>query len=136
MNVGVGIYVKNSAKAVEFYTKVLGLELGYHVKNEDGSYYHSELCKDGKQIISVVEGEGSNEKSIVQLGIEFDTPDEVKCVYEQFCADGAEVDMSLGELPWTPCAASVIDKFGVWWYFSAQSHYPGEDFDPKEPLRS
>lgn len=134
MNVGVGIYVKNSAKAVEFYTKALGLELGYHVKNEDGSFYHSELCKDGKQIISVVEGDESKDQCIVQLGIEFDTPDEVKHVFDLFCADGAKIDMPLGELPWTPCAASVRDKFGVWWYFSAQSHYPAEDFVPKKIL--
>lgn len=134
MNIGMGIYVRNSAEAVDFYLKAFGFELGYHVKNDDGSYYHSELCRDGKPMLSVVEGKGSDAESIIQLGIEFDSPEEVKRVYEMFCDDGAKVDMAICELPWSPCAASVIDRFGVWWYFSSASHYPSDDFDPKKPL--
>lgn len=37
--VGVGIYVKNSPKAVELYKEVFGLELGYHVLNDDNTYF-------------------------------------------------------------------------------------------------
>jgi PhnB protein len=37
--------------------------------------------------------------------------------------------MPIGELPWSPCAASIVDKFGVWWYLSAASHRPPEDYD-------
>ncbi len=133
MGVGVGLYVKNSAEAVDFYCKAFHLTLGYHVKNEDGSFYHSELNKGEQGMLSVVEGKGDTD-NIIQLGIEFDTPEEVERVYKLFCEDGAKVDMPVRELPWTPCAASVIDKFGVWWYFSALSHRPADDFDPKKPL--
>ena len=38
MRTGIGIYVKNSAEAVDLYKAAFGLELGYHVKNPDGSY--------------------------------------------------------------------------------------------------
>lgn len=134
MNVGVGLYVKNSKEAVELYKKALGLELGYHVKNEDGSYFHSELCKDGQPVVSVVEGKGSKDESIIQLGIELESPEEVKKVFDTFCEDGAKIDMDICELPWSPCAASVVDRFGVWWYFSALSHRPEEDFDPKDSM--
>ncbi len=134
MRVGIGVYVKNSSEAVEFYQKVFGLELGYHVKNEDGSYYHSELNKDGEAVLSVVEGKGSERESIAQLGIEFEKAEEVQRIYDMFCEDGAVIDIPIGELPWSPCAASVIDRFGVWWYFSSQSHLPADDFDPKVPL--
>ena len=48
MNIGIGLYVRNSAEAVRFYQEVFELELGYHVKNPDGSYFHSELCKNGE----------------------------------------------------------------------------------------
>lgn len=130
MNIGIGVYVKNSREAVDFYIKTLGLELGYHVKNDDGSYFHSELYKDGKIILCVVEGKSEKSDSVVQLGIEFSTPDEVRAVYDAFCHDKATVDMPICELPWSPCAASIIDKFGVWWYFSALSHRPADDFDP------
>lgn len=43
MEIDFGIYVKNSAEAVELYKEAFRLELGYHVKNPDGSYFHSEL---------------------------------------------------------------------------------------------
>lgn len=135
MRIGTGIYVKNSLEAVDFYIKAFGLNLGHNVKNEDGSYYHSELYKDDEHIFSVVEGKGSEEESIIQLSIEFDSSDEVKRVYDTFCNDGATVDMPIGELPWSSCAASVVDRFGVWWYFSSLSHIPADDFDPKKPLR-
>lgn len=131
MNIGMGIYVKHSAQAVDFYTSVFGFELGYNVKNADGSYFHSELNKDGKPMLSVVEGKGGERESIVQLGIEFESPGDVKRVYDAFINDGAKIDMPICELPWSPCAASVIDRFGVWWYFSAHSHRPDDDFKPE-----
>lgn len=37
--IGVGLYVKNSPKAVELYKKAFGLELGYHVMNGDNTYF-------------------------------------------------------------------------------------------------
>lgn len=135
MKTGIGIYIKNSAEAVDFYLKTFELELGYHVKNDDGSYYHSELCKDGNTLFCVVEGKGSDKESLVQLCLEFPYAEDVKRIYEAFCNDGASIDLEIGELPWSPCAASVIDRFGVWWYFSSASHLPDESFDPKKPLR-
>ncbi|NLY21520.1 MAG: hypothetical protein GXZ08_09600, partial [Tissierellia bacterium] len=35
----------------------------------------------------------------------------------------------IGALPWTPCAATVIDKFGVCWYITCPQHRPPEDYD-------
>lgn len=37
--IGMGIYVKNGPKAIELYKAAFGLELGYHVLNNDGTYY-------------------------------------------------------------------------------------------------
>ena len=53
MNIGIGVYAKNSKEAVELYCDVFGLELGYHVLNEDGNYFHSELLKDGEPFLAV-----------------------------------------------------------------------------------
>ena len=53
--IGIGIYVKNSPKAIEMYKSAFGLELGYHVLNNDGTYYHSELIKNGEGFCCVVE---------------------------------------------------------------------------------
>jgi len=129
MGIGIGVYVKNSAKAVELYQQVFGLELGYHVKNPDGSFFHSELYRNGECFLAVVEAPRANtEESVVQLGYEFDSPEEVRCAYE-LLKEGGRIDMPIGELPWSPCAASIVDKFGVWWYLSTASHRPPEDYD-------
>ncbi|MBE5960214.1 MAG: VOC family protein [Lachnospiraceae bacterium] len=129
MGFSVGVYVKNSADAVALYQQVFGLELGYHVKNPDGSFYHSELYRNGECFISVVEAsKESQNESLVQLGYEFDTAEEVKRAYE-LLKEGGAIDMPIGELPWSPCAAAVTDRFGVWWYLSTASHRPPEDYD-------
>lgn len=128
MKTGISIYVNGSVEAVELYQNVFGLELGYHVKNPDGTFYHSELCRDGKEIFSVIESAGNHTEHTVQIGVELDSEDEVKRAFE-LLKEGGSVDIPLGPLPWTPCAASVFDRFGVWWYISAGSHYPAKDYD-------
>ncbi|HBG01333.1 MAG TPA: VOC family protein, partial [Firmicutes bacterium] len=52
---GIGVYAIGSKEAVELYRNAFGLELGYHVLNEDGSYFHSELLKDGEPFLAVAE---------------------------------------------------------------------------------
>jgi PhnB protein len=128
MGFGIGVYVKDSAEAVELYQQVFELELGYHVKNPDGSFFHSELCRNGECFISVVEASRVNGDSLVQIGYEFDCPKDVERAYD-LLKEGGKVDIPIGELPWSHCAASVVDRFGVWWYLSAASHRPPEDYD-------
>lgn len=57
MSVSIGhtIYVQCSAQAVPFYLEVFGLTLGYHVKNADGSFFHSELCSGKQSVLCVAE---------------------------------------------------------------------------------
>ena len=136
MAVGVGIYVKNSVAAVELYKEAFNLELGYHIKNADGSYYHSELNRDGKEMLSVVESpEKELKDNIVQVGIVLDTEAEVQKAFDLLSV-GGKVELPVGPLPWSPCATSLTDRFGVWWYISAPQHCPDESFDPTAPLNS
>ncbi len=99
MRIGTGLYVHNSVEAAALYRKAFGLELGYHVLNPDGSYFHSELYKDGKEFLSVVEApEGRGKDSIVQLGIDFDSEDEMQRVFALLC-EGGTVRMPPGRCP-------------------------------------
>ena len=133
MTIGVGIYVKNSAEAVELYKKAFGLELGYHVKNPDGSYFHSELYKGDKELLSVVEAtDDLSGKERVQLGIEFESEAELRKAFA-LLIEGGTIETPIGPLPWSNCAAALTDKFGIRWYFSAGSHYPEEDYEPGNP---
>lgn len=130
MDIGIGLYVKNSAEAVPFYMDVFGLVLGYHVKNEDCSFFHSELNRAGKEVLSVVEASGADiAGTCVSLGV--DMPDEasVQLAFNKL-REGGRVLMEVGPLPWSPCAAEVVDRFGVRWYITAPQHRPPEGWKP------
>ena len=132
MSLGVGLYVMNSNEAVEMYQSAFKLKLGYHVLNKDGSYFHSELYKDGETGFAVVESSSFVSTVIpVQLGFTFDEKDELMHAFNILSKDG-NVIMDICELPWSPCAAEVVDKFGIRWYLTVPQHRPPETFTPDE----
>ena len=129
--IGVGLYVAGSLEAVQLYCAVFGMELGYHVLRQDGKgYYHSELMKDGAPALSVVEAEHTPGHNPVQLGFTFDSKAALEHAY-QLLADGGEIEMAPQQLPWSPWAACLRDRFGVRWFLSLPQHQPGEDFVPE-----
>jgi len=131
--IGVGIYVKNSPKAVALYQAAFGLELGYHVLNNDGTYFHSELLRSGEPFCSVVEAKQDTyaDRHPIELGVDFDTRNELERAFT-LLSDGGRVDMEIGELPWSPCAAIVRDQFGVKWFLSMPQHKPADDWSPED----
>lgn len=132
MSVSIGhtIYVKCSAQAVPFYLEVFGLTLGYHVKNADGSFFHSELCSSKQSVLCVAEAfEAQPANNIVCLGMTLEDADAVRRAFA-LLSDGGTVRMALTTLPWSPCCAEVIDRYGVWWYLTAPQHKPDDSFDP------
>lgn len=130
---GVGIYVKNSPKAIEMYCSAFGLEIGYHVLNDDNTYYHSDLLKDGNSFCSVVEAkeEKSATNNPVQLGYTCKTRDELERAFA-ILKEGGTVKLDIYELPWSPCAAEVTDCFGVNWYLTMPQHRPADDWTPTD----
>ena len=131
--IGIGIYVKNSPKAMALYQSAFGLELGYHVMNKDGTYFHSELSRNGEPFCSVVEAKQDTyaEMHPIELGVNFNTRDELERAFNLLAA-GGRVEMEIGQLPWSPCAAMVIDPFGVRWFLSLPMHQPADDWVPEE----
>ena len=131
--IGIGIYVKNSPEAIALYQAAFGLELGYHVLNKDGTYFHSELSREGAPFCSVVEAKQDTytDRQPVELGVDFDTREELEKAFT-LLAERGRVDMEICELPWSPCAAIVIDRFGVRWFLTMPQHRPQEDWSPEE----
>ena len=131
--IGIGIYVKNSPKAVALYQSAFGLELGYHVLNKNGTYFHCELHRNGKPFCSIVEAKQDTYTDChpIELGVDFDTRDELERAFS-LLTDGGRVDMEIGELPWSPCAAIVRDQFGVKWFLSMPQHKPADDWSPED----
>ena len=130
MQLGIGVYVKNSAEAVPFYMQVFGLELGYHVKNADGSYFHSELSRHGEPFLSVVESRDHlPHNNIVNLGVTL--PDKSAVLHAfALLKDGGRVIMEPGPLPWSPFACEVVDRYGLWWFLSMPMQSVSDDFSP------
>ncbi|MBQ7785575.1 MAG: hypothetical protein IJ381_05445 [Clostridia bacterium] len=133
--IGVGIYVKNSPEAIALYQTAFCAELGYHVLNNDGTYFHSELLRNDEPFCSVVEAKQDTytDRHPIELGVDFNTPGELKHAFV-LLADGGKVKMPIGKLPWSPCAAIVIDRFGVRWFLSMPQHKPADDWSPDNDI--
>lgn len=131
--IGIGIYVKNSPKALALYQAAFGLELGYHVLNRDGTYFHSELSRNGEAFCSVVEAtqDTFTDCHPIELGVDFDTREALEHAFHLLSA-GGRVHMEICELPWSPCAAIVTDPFGVRWFLSLPQHKPADDWSPDQ----
>lgn len=131
--IGIGIYVKNSPRAIALYQAAFDLELGYHILNSDGTYFHSELLRNGEPFCSVVEAKRDTytDRHPIELGVDFAARDQLIHAFN-LLSDGGSVEMEIGELPWSPCAAIVIDPFGVRWFLSLPQHRPEDDWSPED----
>lgn len=111
-------YVKNSKEAVALYQKAFDAELGYNVKNEDGTFYHSELNVYG-QILSVAERSDNDDDvsgNIMQFCLHFkeDEKQKVDQAYE-FLKEGAKILFPLGPCDYCSYMVDMIDRFGIRW---------------------
>lgn len=131
MTLGATLYVKNSTDAAAFYCDAFGMKIGYAVKNDNNTYLHAELEKDGQSLFAVSE---SNEESIAQamlssdkptmsLGVNLNNNEELNHAYERL-SEGGHVLRALGDLPWSPLSADLVDKYGVCWYIYVSQHKP------------
>ena len=134
MSLGIGIYAKNSKEAVDLYCNAFGLELGYHVINKDGNYFHSELLKDGAPFLAVAEANEANlpngmnlsYDNPVEMGYTVMTEVEFYRIFSIFKEEG-KVITDVCSFPWSPLATVVMDKFGVRWYITLPQHLPADE---------
>jgi PhnB protein len=131
MTLGATLYVKNSTDAVTFYCDAFGMNTGYNARNDDGTYLHAELEKNGQSVFAVSESdEGSitqamlsSGKPTMSLGVNLKNNEELRHAYERLSERG-HILRPLGELPWSPLSADVVDKYGVCWYIYVSQHKP------------
>lgn len=113
------IYTINSVEAVEFYKRAFDATLGYHVKSEDGSYYHAELEVYG-QVIAVAEKDKTISRNetgnTLQYCLHFEEGEEesVKKAYEVL-KEGAKINVPLGPCEFANMMTDLTDKFAVRW---------------------
>lgn len=134
MSIGIGIYAKNSKEAASLYCNAFGLELGYHVLNEDGNYFHSELLKDGEPFLAVAQANDANlpngmnlsYDNPVEMGYTVQSKDEFYRIFSILKEDG-KVITDVCSYPWSPLATVVMDKYGVRWYITLPQHRPTDE---------
>jgi PhnB protein len=133
MNLGATLYVKNSIEAVKFYMDAFNMTLGYNAPNEDGTFLHAELQKGEYTIFAVSENYDGQiiqpmltcTQPTMSYGVNLDNDDELKHAYK-ILAEGGHILRELSPLPWSPCSADVVDKYGVYWYIHVSQHRPEE----------
>ncbi len=107
------------------------MTLGYNAKNDDGSYLHAELLKGEKSIFAVSENSDveivrsmlTTKQPTMSYGINLDDEDELNHAYT-ILGEGGHILRELGSLPWSPCSADVVDRYGICWYIYVSQHRP------------
>ncbi len=128
MKIGLQVYIKGSADAIDFYQKAFGTVLGYNVRNADGTYMHAELYLDDQMLIALSEAgsntgtelmmqHSSSDYPTMNFGVSLGSAEAVTKAYEVL-TEGGIILLPIGPLPWNACCANVIDRFGVFWYIS------------------
>ena len=121
------VYVKNSFEAAETYCKAFGAEITREFKNEDNTVYeHCELSVNGEGFLALAEAKNPCDINMVHKHkwetmtfnvFEMGTEDAVYNAF-QVLSDGGVIIEPIGELPWSKCCATIIDKYGVCWWIS------------------
>lgn len=133
MTLGATLYLHGSTEAAQFYCDAFNMVIGYNAKQENGTYLHAELVKDGESIFAVSESNDlrikeatlSADQPTMSLGINLNSNDELHHAYERLLK-GGHILRPLGPLPWSPLSADIVDKYGVCWYLFVSQHKPDE----------
>lgn len=131
MTLGSTLYITNSVEAVAFYCDAFGMKIGYNAKYDNGTYLHAELEKDGNSIFAVSESNDdvirkvmlTTNKPTISLGVNLNNNEELNHAFSTL-SNGGHVLRPLGELPWSPYSADLVDKYGVCWYIYVSQHKP------------
>ena len=120
MTLGATLYVNNSVEAARTYCDAFNMTIGYHVFYEDGTYLHAEIEKASQCGFAVSESHDvaasaamiAAQQPTMSLGLNLDNDDELRHAFE-ILSQGGHVIRELGELPWSPLSADLVDRFGV-----------------------
>ncbi len=126
MKIALQAYIKGSVEAIQFYHSAFGTELGYNVRNPDGTYMHAELYLDGQLLFALSESgsdvgtenirrHSPDDYPTMNFCVSLESEEAVKKAYCILAEDGT-ILLPLGALPWSSCCANVIDKYGIFWY--------------------
>ncbi|MCL2361349.1 MAG: VOC family protein [Defluviitaleaceae bacterium] len=123
------ILVKDISEAFDFYKKVFGMKEvpyhGYNILELNGKHFYSIFQVSADEHDRFIQTMFSTSYRVLNAGIELETAEDVRRVYKLLTEEGRSISPP-GPLPWSPCAADAIDKYGVGWFISMSMISPPE----------
>ena len=121
------VYVKNSVEAAQHYCNAFGAEVTREFWNPDHTAYeHCELSVNGEGFLALAEAKNPCDVALVHHHrwetmtfnvFEMGSESAVQHAFDVL-SEGGVVLQPVGALPWNPCNATVIDKYGVCWWIA------------------
>jgi PhnB protein len=123
------LYVNNIKEAFAFYGKALGMVAvpyhGYDILTLDGKHFFH-IFEAAPTAQGIPMPSSQFHQVLLKACVEVTTADEVKAATEALAADGGKINDPPRPLPWSPCAADVVDKYGIEWFISTPMFAPPE----------
>ena len=96
--------------------KAFDSTLGFNVKNDDGSYYHSEINVFGQTLAVAESKEGTTTGNSMQFALQFEKGQEevIEKAYNTL-KDEDKIIFPLESCNFSPYMTDFIDKFNVRW---------------------
>jgi len=123
------LFVESVDEAFNFYKSALGMESIPH-------HGYDILSLNGEHFYNIFEATAEEHKMLAQTtvksrhrlyaNVELSTEDEVRHAVNALTTGGGRVLDAPRPLPWSPCAADVVDKYGVKWFISLPMLAPPE----------
>ena len=112
------LFVRNKDEAINFYKQVFGMEEVYHhmqMKLKILGKFFFEIKEVSQEQHDAYMKAISPQSPILGSWVEYETEEEARKTYEVLSADGLFAE-EMRPLPWCPCTAMVIDRYGADWY--------------------
>ena len=121
------VYVRNSFEAAAIYCDAFGAEITREFRNaENTAYEHCELSVNGEGFLALAEAANPCDIRIVHKYkwetmtfnvFEMGSEAAVAHAFDVLSRGGVVLEQ-IHALPWSPCCATIIDRFGVCWWIS------------------
>jgi len=115
------LFVENVEDAFEFYKNALGMEAvshhGYDILSLNGEHFYN-IFEAPAEEHDILAQTTFKSRHRLFTGIELTTKAEVHHAVNVLTAGGGKIIDPPKPLPWSPCAADVLDKYGVKWFIS------------------
>jgi len=121
--------VTNSRLAMDYYKTIFDMEEVYHhmdMKLKINGKFFFEIREVSQEQHEAYMKAISKREPILGTMVQYDTEDALRKAHNLLSAEALHAE-EIAPLPWCPCSATVIDKYGIQWWLSTPMHMPCSD---------